>query len=62
MQGPNPQEFYPGKSTDQALAKRIKDTYANVEKGTRGYKVASIQNGAVCLAFQLISKKLVRKN
>ena len=28
----------------------------------RGYKVASIQNGAVCLAYQLIAGKLVRKN
>jgi hypothetical protein len=33
-----------------------------VEKGKRGYKVASIQNGAVCLACQLIIGKLVRKN
>jgi hypothetical protein len=42
MQGPNPQEFYPGKSTDRALAHKIKDTYDDVEKGMRGYKVASI--------------------
>jgi hypothetical protein len=33
-----------------------------VEKGKRGYKVASIWNGVVCLAFQLIAGKLVRKN
>jgi hypothetical protein len=33
-----------------------------VEKGKRGYKVASIQDGTVCLAFQLITGKLVRKN
>jgi hypothetical protein len=33
-----------------------------VENGKRGYKVASIQNGAVHLAFQLIAGKLVRKN
>jgi hypothetical protein len=33
-----------------------------VEKGKQGYKVASIKNGAVHLAFQMISGKLVRKN
>jgi hypothetical protein len=33
-----------------------------VEKGKRGYKVASIQDGAVCLACQLIAVKLVRRN
>jgi hypothetical protein len=32
---------------DRALAQRIKDTYGDVEKGTRGYKVASIQSGTV---------------
>jgi hypothetical protein len=62
MQGPDPQDFYPGKAADRALAQKIKDTYDDVEKGKRGYKVASIQNGAVCLAFQLIAGKLVRKN
>jgi hypothetical protein len=62
MQGPDPQEFYPGKATDRALAQKIKDTYDDVEKGTRGYKVASIQNGAVHLACQLIAGKMVRKN
>jgi hypothetical protein len=62
MQGPDQQEFYLGKYTYRALAKKIKDTYDDVEKGTRGYKVASIQNGAVCLACQLIDEKLVRKN
>jgi hypothetical protein len=62
MQGPEPQEFYPGKATDRALAQKINDTYGDVEKGTQGYKVSSIQNGAVCLAFQLIARKLVRKN
>jgi hypothetical protein len=62
MQGLDPQEFYPGKSTDRALAQKIKDTYDDVEKGTRSYKVASIKNGAVHLACQLIAKKLVRKN
>jgi hypothetical protein len=62
MQGPDPQKFYPGKAADRTLAQRIKDTYDDVEKGKRGYKVASIQDGAVCLAFQLITGKLVRKN
>jgi hypothetical protein len=42
MQGPDPQHFYLGKSIDRALAQKIKDTYNNVEKGTRGYNVASI--------------------
>jgi hypothetical protein len=49
MQGPNPQEVYLGKVVDHALTQRIKDTYGNVEKGKRGYKVASIQNGTVRL-------------
>jgi hypothetical protein len=62
MQGPDPQDFYPRKVVDRALARRIKDTYGNVEKGTQGYKVASIQNGAVRLFFQLIVEKMVRKN
>ena len=62
MQGPNPQELYPGKATDHALAQMIKETYDNVEKGTQGYKVASIQNGAVHLACQLIVGNIVRKN
>jgi hypothetical protein len=62
MQGLDPQDFYPGKVADRALAKRIKDTYGDVEKGKRGYKVASIYNGSVHLDFQLIIGKLVRKN
>jgi hypothetical protein len=62
MQGPDPQDFYPGKVADCALVQRIKDTYGDVEKGKWSYKVASIQNGAVLLAFQLIVGKLVRKN
>jgi hypothetical protein len=62
MQGPNPQDVYPGKTADHALAQRIKDTYGNVEKGTRGYKVASIKRGTMCLDCQLIASKLVRKN
>jgi hypothetical protein len=33
-----------------------------VEKGARGYKVASIESGTVHLACQLIAGKLVRKN
>jgi hypothetical protein len=40
----------------------MKDTYIDVENGTRGYKVSSIQNGAMCLACKLIVGKLVRKN
>jgi hypothetical protein len=34
MQGPDPQDFYPGKAMDQALVMKIKDTYGDVEKGT----------------------------
>jgi hypothetical protein len=34
MQGPDLQEFYPGKTTDRALAQKIKETYGDVEKGT----------------------------
>jgi hypothetical protein len=44
------------------MAQRIKDTYGDVEKGTQGYKVVSIQNDIVRLAWQLIAGKLVRKN
>jgi hypothetical protein len=62
MQGPNLQDFYPVKSAYRALAQKIKDIYGDVEKGTRGYKVASIQSGVVRLACQLIVGKLVRKN
>jgi hypothetical protein len=60
MQGPDPQEFYPGKVVDRTLELHIKDTYDDVEKGKRGYKVASIQNGVVHLAFHLIASKLGR--
>ena len=42
MQGPDPQDFYPRKTMDHALSQRIKDTYDDVEKGRRGYKVDSI--------------------
>jgi hypothetical protein len=62
MQGTNPYEFYPRKATDRMLAQNIKDTYNDVEKGTQGYKVASIHNNAVCQACRLISRKLVRNN
>jgi hypothetical protein len=40
----------------------IKEAYVDVEKGKRGYKVASIQDGAVHLDCQLIASKIVRKN
>jgi hypothetical protein len=62
MQGIDPQDFYPRKSMDHVLAQRIKDTYGDVEKGTRGYKVASIQSSVVCLACQLIVGKLFYNN
>jgi hypothetical protein len=62
MQGPDPRDFYPGKSMDRTLEQKIKDTYGDVKKGTQGYKVASIQGGAMCLTYQLIAGKLVRKN
>jgi hypothetical protein len=42
MQGPDPQQFYPGKAGDRSLAQCIKEDYGDVEKGKRGYKVASI--------------------
>jgi hypothetical protein len=34
MQGPDPQDFYPGKTMDHTLAQNIKDNYDDVEKGT----------------------------
>ena len=61
IQGPDPQEFYSGKTTDHALAQRIKDTYGDLEKGMQGYKVASIENAVVHLSFQLITGKLLCK-
>jgi hypothetical protein len=61
-QGPDPQKFYPRKKSDRALPQQIKETYGDVEKGMQGYKVASIQSGAVHLACQIIASKLVRKN
>jgi hypothetical protein len=59
IQGPDPHDFYLEKTMDHALAQRIKDTYGYIEKGTQGYKVASIQSGIVCLTCQLIIGKLV---
>jgi hypothetical protein len=50
MQGPNPHEYYPGKTTNYALAQKIIEAYGDVEKGARGYKVASIESGVVHLA------------
>jgi hypothetical protein len=42
MQGPDPQQFYPGKTLDRSLEKHIKEAYEKVEKGKQDYKVASI--------------------
>ena len=42
IQGLDPQDFCPEKTMDRALAKKIKDTYGDVEKGMQGYKVVSI--------------------
>jgi hypothetical protein len=61
-QGPDPQQLYPRKISDFSLAYFIKEDCGDVENGKRGYKVASIQDGIVHLAFQLIAGKLVRKN
>jgi hypothetical protein len=33
MQGPDPHQFYPGKTSDHSLAQRIKEAYGDVEKG-----------------------------
>jgi hypothetical protein len=62
MQGPDPHQFYPRKTSYHSLAQHIKEDYGYVEKGKRGYKVASIQDGAVCLSCHIIASKLVRKN
>jgi hypothetical protein len=62
MQGPDPQDLYPGKAMDHSLSQRIKDTYGDVEKGMRGYKVSSIESVTVCLTCQMIAGKLVHKN
>jgi len=62
MQGLDPHQFYLGKTSDRSLAQHIKEDYGDVEKGKWGYKVASIQDGAVRLTCQLIAGKNVRKN
>jgi hypothetical protein len=62
MQGPDPHEYYPGKTADCTFAQKIKEAYGDVEKGTIGYMVASIESGVVHLTCQLIIGKLVRKN
>jgi hypothetical protein len=62
MQGPDPHEYYPRKTADRALSQNIKEAYGNVEKGARGYKVASIESSTVCLTCQLTTGKMVRKN
>jgi hypothetical protein len=33
MQGPDPQQFYPGKAANRSLAQHIKEDYGDVEKG-----------------------------
>jgi hypothetical protein len=62
MQGPDPQHFYLGKTLYFSLAQHIKEAYDEVEKGKQGYKVSSIQDGAMHLACQIIAGKLIRKN
>jgi hypothetical protein len=62
MQGTDPQDLYPGKDMDRALTQRIKDTYGDVEKGMRGYKVPSIHSFTVRLTYHMIAGKLVSKN
>jgi len=62
MQGLDPHEYYPGKTTDHALAQKIKEAYGDVEKGVQGYKVNFIESGAMHLTYQLIAKKLVCNN
>jgi hypothetical protein len=62
VKGPDPQQFYLGKASNCSLAQCIKEAYGEDEKGKRGYKVASIQDGVMCLAFQLIASNIVTKN
>jgi hypothetical protein len=62
LKGPDPQQFYPGKTSDCLLAQHIKEAYGEVEKGKRGYKVASIEDGTMRLSCQLLAGKIVRKN
>jgi hypothetical protein len=59
MQDPNPHDYYLGKTADHSLAQNVKESYDDVEKGARGYKVASIESGTVHLACQLIVGKCV---
>jgi hypothetical protein len=33
MQGPDPHDYYPGKTADRALAQKIKEAYGDVEEG-----------------------------
>ena len=54
IQGPDPHEYYPGKTADHTLVQKIKEAYGDVEKGVRGYTVASIESGVVHLTCQLI--------
>jgi hypothetical protein len=42
MQGSDPHDYYPGKTTDHALSQEIKEAYGYVYKGVQGYKVYSI--------------------
>jgi hypothetical protein len=62
MQGPDLHDYYPGKTTYCALAQNIKEAYGDVEKGARGYKVASIQSDTVPLSCQFIARNLFHKN
>jgi hypothetical protein len=62
LKGPDPQQFYPRKTSDRYLTQCIKEAYGEVEKGKRGYKIASIQDGAIHLACQLLADNLVRNN
>ena len=62
MKGPNPQQYYHGKTMDKALAKRIQDLYGDVEKGQRGYKVNAIDNETFRFACPLLDGNLARKN
>jgi hypothetical protein len=62
MHGRDPHEYYPGKTADHTLVQKIKEAYGDVEKGMRGYKLASIESGVVHLACQWIVGRLVCKN
>jgi hypothetical protein len=62
--GTRPSEILPREDVRSLFgtAQRIKEAYGDVEKGKRGYKGASIQDGTVHLSCQLLAGKLVRKN